>query len=306
MMKGLERAEAFYLEAVKPMIESEFKSVADRIAVGLVGHGSECFGYDDELSADHDHDGGVCLWLTNEDDKAFGFKLMRAYDRLAAAHGVYPKEKSALGGGFKGVKTIEGFYSFYVGDGLPQTVAEWLAIPDFYLAEATNGRVFCDKLGEFTKIRDYLIGGRPEDVRLKKLASALFYMAQYGQYNYSRCLRRGEFVAAGIALTEFIKSAMDAAFLLSRRYAPYYKWTFRALKDLDELSFIAKDLDKLIKSPLDAAENAAVIESVCRAVVDFMVGYGYFQKKGDYLEAYAYAVNDLIADGELRNSPVML
>ena len=39
-MKGIEISRAFYEEYGKPMIEKEFSEYADRIAVGLVGHGS--------------------------------------------------------------------------------------------------------------------------------------------------------------------------------------------------------------------------------------------------------------------------
>ena len=46
-IKGLELSEAFYKEYGESMIKSEFPHLLDKIAIGLVGAGSECFGYDD-------------------------------------------------------------------------------------------------------------------------------------------------------------------------------------------------------------------------------------------------------------------
>ena len=60
-MKGIELARAFYEEYGKPMIERDFAEYSDRIAVGLVGRGSECYGFDDEISTDHDFEAGFCL-----------------------------------------------------------------------------------------------------------------------------------------------------------------------------------------------------------------------------------------------------
>ena len=60
-MKGLELAKAYYEEYGKPMIEERFPEYAGRIAAGLVGEGSECLGYDDLWSTDHDlARGSVC------------------------------------------------------------------------------------------------------------------------------------------------------------------------------------------------------------------------------------------------------
>ena len=53
-MKGLELCELYYKEVGAPMIAGKFPGYEEKIAVGLVGDGSECFGYDDELSRDHD------------------------------------------------------------------------------------------------------------------------------------------------------------------------------------------------------------------------------------------------------------
>ena len=67
-MNGLDLAKTLYENYGKKIIKEEFSEYEDRIAVGLVGHGSECFGFDDKLSLDHDYDGGFCLFLTDEDD----------------------------------------------------------------------------------------------------------------------------------------------------------------------------------------------------------------------------------------------
>ena len=53
-MKGMELSKAYFEEYGKPMIESQFFPYKEQMAAGLVGEGSECFGYDDEFSQDHD------------------------------------------------------------------------------------------------------------------------------------------------------------------------------------------------------------------------------------------------------------
>lgn len=307
-MKGLELSRAYYEEYGKPMLESEFADKLDRIAVGLAGHGSECFGYDDEISLDHDFEPGFCLWLTEEDERDFGFRLFRAYRRLPDEFmGIKIKEKSALGSDTKGVHTIKEFYSFYTGSAVsPKTLEEWMSVPDFYLAEATNGEIFSDPLGEFTKIREQLKNGRPQDVRLKKLASHVFYMAQTGQYNYERCINHGEKAAAATALADFAKHTARAVHLLNNAYAPYYKWLFRSMKELPILGNLSNDLEKLLSAPYNSDENCALIESIAQSVIKELTEQNLSNLYDNYLEPYAYCITSRITDGNLRNAPVML
>ena len=86
-MKGLELAEKYYKEYGEPMLKEQFPDVLSQIAVGLIGSGSECFGYDDEISEDHDFEPGFCIFLPGEDvvDRRTAFLLesapMRSFRR---------------------------------------------------------------------------------------------------------------------------------------------------------------------------------------------------------------------------------
>ena len=51
-MKGLDLAESYFRELGRPMIHERFPEYEDRIAAGFVGPGSECYGFDDEVSRD--------------------------------------------------------------------------------------------------------------------------------------------------------------------------------------------------------------------------------------------------------------
>ncbi len=306
-MKGLDLARAFYLEYGKPMIERDFAAVSDRIAVGLAGHGSECFGFDDEHSRDHDFDAGFCLWLTDADEREFGFKLFRAYSKLPKEYKGYKMiQKSLFGSEHKGVHTISEFYRRYTGtDGAPQSNEQWLSIPDFYLAEATNGEVFYDALGEFTAIRNQILTGMPQDVLYKKIASKALLMAQTGQYNFNRCLSHGEMGAATLALAEFARTATEMIFLLNGRYAPYYKWLFCAGRQLPLMSEQVLALEHLITdNTLTDRQKLDIIEGVCTAIIAELKSRGLTSISSDYLEPHAYAVNDKIMDSNVRNIPL--
>lgn len=293
------------------MLEEKFPEVMDLIAVGLAGSGSECFGYDDAISEDHDFGPGFCIWLPGEDavDRKTAFALERAYDALPAEFEGYKRPlMQPVGGARKGVMRMSDFFMDKIGhEDADITLREWLLIPAASLGEAVNGRIFYDKRGEFTAAREAL-RKMPEDVRLKKLAGHLLLMSQSGQYNYQRCLDHGEEGAAALAAAEFVKNAVSAVFLLNGAYEPYYKWSFRAMRDLRILPELERPLVDIISTPNDpetSFEKYNNIEDVCTAVIGALMDGDITSATCGDMEKHAYSVNDHIKDGDIRNMHIL-
>ncbi len=310
-MNGLELSRTFFEEHGRPMLEAQFPEWMPYLAAGLFGSGSECFGFDDDVSRDHDFEPGFCLFLPEESvlDRRTAFLMERAYSKLPRTFmGVSRPVLQPVGGARHGVFRTTEFFQKLIGspDGLLD-LRDWLSIPEQALAEATNGELYFDSLGEVSRIREVL-RFFPEDVRRKKLAGHLLLMEQAGQYNYPRCLSHWETGAAQLAAGEFASSAMSAVFLLNRQYQPYYKWRFRAFRNLKNLSDLAQPMEQILTTGNDdesAANKTALIEQICAAVRSELCAQALSDAQGDDLERHAYAVNDTIENSELRNLHVL-
>lgn len=301
----------FYKTYGEPMLREQFPELIPCLAAGLTGSGSECFGFDDEVSRDHDFEPGFCLFLPGEDviDRRTAFQLERAYAGLPKEFGGAARPlMQPVGGARRGVLRTAEFFKEKTGseDGV-LTLHQWLSIPSHALAEAVNGEIWEDGYGEVTRIRKDL-SRWPEDVRKKKLAGNLLTMAQSGQYNYMRCIRHGEEAAAQLAVTEFVKSTMEAIFLLNNAYMPYYKWSFRALRSLPKLALEAELMEYLLTTDNEeaaAAEKYDVIEGIAADVIEELQEQELTEAVCGDLEKHAYSVNDRIADSELRNMHIL-
>ncbi len=308
-MKGLELSEKYYNQFGKPMLENDFPEVFDRIAVGLVGEGSECFGFDDGVSTDHDFEAGFCLWITEEDEREFGFKLERAYAKLPNEYNGYKRSILApVGANRHGVMVIDEFYSRFLGDKSINCVSQWLNIPSHYLATACNGKVFKDDLGEFSKVRQLLLKGYPEDVRRKKLSANAIMMAQAGQYNYGRCISHGERGAAQLAVFEFVKSAISTVYLLNNKYQPFYKWAYKGMRNLEilsDLEFSLTGITELANDGVQAKDKAEIIEDISKLIISEYKKQGLTKATCNNLETHAYSIQDGIKNANVRNMHIM-
>ncbi|MBR5236918.1 MAG: DUF4037 domain-containing protein [Clostridia bacterium] len=309
-MGGLELCEKFYNAYGKEALCAEFSDVLSRIAVGLVGQGSECFGFDDALSQDHDFEPGFCLWVTKADYDDFGFRLERMYAKLPKEFkGFHRLTLSPVGGSRHGVFCIEDFYASFLGSpSAPVSPEHWLSIPPHALACACNGKVFRDDAGIFSAIRNVLLLGYPEDVRLKKIAAHAAMMAQTGLYNYGRCLSRGENGAAQLCVFAFVKHAISLIYLLNNQYEPFYKWVYKGMRGLPLLSSLEKDLVVLSEggnTPAEATAKKKSMEKICHAFSNEFKEQNLIADTGCDFEKHAFLIQDKIADPSLRNMHIM-
>ena len=317
---GIQLAKSYWQTYGKPLLDQpKFTKYKNRIAAGLVGHGSECYGFDDEISRDHDFGPGFCMWLTDEDYAKIGDDLQAAYDSLPQEYAGFgsreetPRAKSCEGSKRVGVFSISEFFENITGFATAPSQNEphlWLSLSEPTLAAATNGQIFADPLGEFSKTRQSF-KLMPDDVRISLISRRLGMMAQAGQYNVPRMLARKDGAAAWLSINEFVHASASIVFLLnnpiSAGYLPYYKWQFAALRKLSarmasRLSNVCNQLESLMRLSSAACFGGSgfgeggkgsseaeskineIIQNVCNEVVEELKYQGLSNCNETFLE----------------------
>lgn len=315
--KGLSLSREYFNATIEQLLLA-VPEAEGRIAAGLVGEGSQCFGFDDKISQDHDFGPGFCIWLTDEDFNQFGQALQQAYYRLPNEfHGFSRQNLQVMDR--LGVMKISEFYHRFTGavSGVPESNSDWLFTPENQLAAAVNGEVFRDDVGLFSEIRQELKKFYPEDVRLKKIAARAAVMSQAGQYNLLRVIQRGDSVAAILALSRFTEAAISMTYLLDKKYMPFYKWSFHGLETeiSSELALTLKPLLKtlieiptaLTKPDTSGAFNLAfqLTEEICTAVVRELNRQEISHMASPFLQDHLEEIMSNIADPQLQRLPPM-
>jgi tetratricopeptide (TPR) repeat protein len=306
-ISGMALSEEYYKVFGKKMIDEKFPEYRKYIAVGLVGEGSECLGIDDEYSQDHDFGPGFCIWLPQKIYEEIGTEMQIAYEMLPESFKGIRKMETPEGKGRTGVFSIENFYKRHIGT-MPVTNRDWMFIPEISLCTVTNGKIFEDNSGKFSECREKLLCFYPQDVFLKKMAARVAVMAQSGQYNYERCMKRGEISSAYIACSEFIKTTVSAVYLLNKKYMPYYKWMFKLMDDLIILPEIKQMLGELVAIP-DIEENLAekvdLIEKICIYMRKELNRQDLSDSNDNFLHSHCQIIMNKISDPQIKNLPVM-
>ncbi len=312
-MKGLELSKSFYIEYGKDMIRDKFPYIENRLAFGLIGSGSECFSFDDDISKDHDFDPGFIIFVPDDLDEKTVFNLKREYAKLPMEYKGYKREvMSPVGGNRRGVKKVSDFLLEKTGtvDG-NLSYYDFIVVPEESLAELTNGEIWRDDSKIITDVRLKLMV-QPNDVMLKKLAGELLIMAQSGQYNYKRCILHGESGAAKLSLYEFVNATIHAIFLLNEVYMPYYKWKFKALRNLywpndinmeERLMYFLNLSEDMLKNVERIVND---IDDIAKIFIKRLNEYNLSDRKDVFLESHAYEVNNKIKDIDLRNRNILV
>lgn len=296
-LTGIERAE-IVAKYTSEFIKVKYPDLYSRICLALVGVGSECLGFDDEISEDHDFSSRCQIFLDDSDYKTYKSDLESSLK-------IFCKDLESLTSNLKDINVeimpIPNFYKYYtLFENGPKTESEYRKVPMDLLCVATNGKVFLDNLGKFSEIRNRLLNFYPEDIILKKIAFQLNKMAQSGQYNYNRMIKRGDTVAANIAQGEFVKHYLEFVHLLNKKYMPFYKWSYRSACSLEILgNFTHDNLKKLSEASI--YEKESIIEEICSTVVNTLNELGLSHSNIDFLTYQADEVRKNILNPSLRN-----
>lgn len=285
---GLELCRRYYETYGKTMLREKFPEYASRIAAGLVGEGSDCMGFDDGISRDHDWGPGFCLFLPWELEQEIGERLQAEYDALPKEFLGYRRISTPQGKDRLGVHTIEGFYKKYAGLSKDGSV-DYGNVAEASLFACVDGEVFEDPEGRFTKIRKRIKEGFPEEIRFLKLAEDLAKISQTGQYNYKRMMERKDRLSADRELSDCMGHLMRFWHHYCNTYAPHDKWLKANLLRLPGGEKFLIEIEKLHGSFRQWDEEAAktvefILSNLCGNISKMLYDEGVISDVDDYLD----------------------
>lgn len=234
---GLQLSESFYLEAVKPILDTHFPTLT--YGAALIGSGSEVLGYDTPMSSDHHWGPRVMLFLPEGTDpapldRAFSYNLpftFRGYStnfgapnpadsntRLLETADAYPIAHRVE------MFTVRDYVLDYLGlnPRSEWSVLDWLTLPSQRLLTLTSGKVFHDGLGDLTALRERL-AFYPDEV-WRYLMAAQWDRIGEEEHLMGRAGSVGDEIGSALIAARLVRDLMRLCFLMERHYAPYPKW----------------------------------------------------------------------------------
>ena len=165
-IKGLDLARRFFEQVARPAMEEHCPEILQEAACGLMGQGSECFGFDDQYSRDHHWGPRVMLFLLPGDYESkresihdiLSQQLPLSYRSYSTNftkpdpqdNGVQKMQPIGAGPVNHRVEilTIKGFFSEYLNLDIEKPIdsIDWLTLPHQKLRGITAGRVFRDDI----------------------------------------------------------------------------------------------------------------------------------------------------------------
>lgn len=234
-LESVQQSRAFYENMAAPL----FQAVPEwnvKFAIGLAG----------EALLRESSKQGLCIWLTEEESEQYGDVIAQIYEALQKQNNIETTPDT-------GVLRIKDFYQNLLGSvEVPFTDAKWSELPEDKLYLATNGEVFVDNAGEFSRIREYLKEYYPDNIRRKKIAELLERMGQYGQLRFEQSVRRADYFSADMMISAFARETLRIMFALNKQYAPTDDLLYVEAGTLHELS----DMVPLLKAMYEALKQS--------------------------------------------------
>lgn len=279
-MKGLELHRCFFAECGKPLLMQAFPEEFPLIAAASVGFGSDRLGADDEYSRDHCWEPGF---------QVFSDRLSK--DRLNEIESYLFEHLPWECKGFRrtdclgspnGIRawTVDEFFSYVTSFASPPTQdRQWLLITDEALCHATNGEVFHDPTGDFTRRRE-AFAYFPDSVWRFKLAGRAMRIGVQ-RYHMTRLMAHGEEVAADLMLSEGLREVFHFICLINKRYAPHDRWLHWVARRLPVLAGDINPLVTSIRETMDMGRRLSLYTEIMNMLRDYVYENG-LATRGDY------------------------
>ena len=278
---GLVISKDFIQSILLPILKEELKEDYERIAVAIVGTGSDVLGLDDEISRDHHWGPRANVMYLQKDMTTLEPKIQNAFSKLPAKFNQFDIHVNIEN--LTGVCSceIEDFFQrFLVSDRLPTADLDWLNLCEVDLFHVTAGTIVYDGLGELTR-RCEALAFYPENVWKKRLADWCMYVTgREAPYNLHRVSKRKDDLTCSMYFSLCVKRLMELCFTLNRQYAPYTKWLNRMFRSL----------------PKYADELAPIIDQAATEPT--------WNKKVLLLIEANYVIADALADLQLCDKPI--
>lgn len=318
-IKGIELSQAYYEEVGKSALERNFPNLFKQMTIALIGMGSECYGVDDVISQDHDFYPRFLIFIEDNIDSQLAAQIQTVYDQLPDYYLGYRKTHTRYKEKREGVFMIKSFFKEMLGSHfILENSLDWFYLDEGVLSMLQSGKVFKEGENSFNEWRQRFYY-YSEDVRLKKIMSSLAKMAQSGQYNYARMMKRGDIVAANHALSQFIEETLKVLYLLNRQYCPYYKWRFALAKRMVKEKAILYWLESLVQAPFEPLlykgtgkeglregdSKVKWIEEISRAIIKELKIQHLTDHDATFLQDHLENIRTRISDPEIKMMHVM-
>ncbi len=254
---GLQLSEAFYREAVAPILAREFPGLVHSAA--RIGTGSDVLGFDTVRSTDHEWGSRLLLFLAESDAATHGAAIAEALRHMlpreirgyptnfgptheAGVRVLQPVETGPVEHKVE-VTTLSRFLQERLGITSAQEldVLDWLTFSEQALLEVTTGALFHDGLGTLSETRA-LLAYYPHDVWLHLLAAQWVRISQQEPF-VGRTGEVGDELGSALIAADLVRDVMRLGFLMERRYAPYSKWFGSAFAKLTCAAQLTPHLD---------------------------------------------------------------
>ena len=258
---GMQLSGHFYNEAVQPLLAANFPDLP--YSAARLEWGSDVLGFDTPMSMDHGWGPKLTLFLNEADAE----KLHGPLDDLFANHlpfeirGIPTHFGEPLSDGGRierrenypihhmvTITTPRQFFLDTLGVDvtLSMTPAVWLTAPQQRLRTVRSGQIYHDGLGTLTDLRRRF-HWYPEDLWRYLLANQWQRIDQESPF-LGRTGIVGDELGSRLLAGRLITDLMNLAFLIERRYAPYWKWFGSAFQQLT----LGPELTSIFQTVLDS------------------------------------------------------